>query len=83
MASLLQEMKKADGRHLYTTTSFTFEKGHGDWPEPDDDFFVTQWTRKGWVRGQGVFNEETPSFEKDYHSSVEGMQVPLVTHEVG
>lgn len=45
--------------------------------------FVTQWTRKGWVRGQGVFNEESPSFEKDYRSSVEGMQVPLVTHEVG
>ena len=65
MTSLLQEMKKADGRHLYTTTSFTFEKGHGEWPEPDDDFFVTQWTSKGWVRGQGVLNEESPSFEKE------------------
>lgn len=83
MGSLLKEMKREDSRHLYTTTSFTFEKGHGDWPEPDDDYFVTQWTRKGWVRGQGVFNEEPPSFEKDYYGSVEGMQVPLVTHEVG
>lgn len=83
MADLLQEMKEADDRHLYTTTSFTFEKGHGDWPEPGDDYFVTQWTRNGWVRGQGVFNEEPPSFERDFHTSVEGMQVPLVTHEVG
>ena len=52
LASMLGEMKAADDRHLYTTTSFTFEKGHGDWPEKQDDFFVTQWTKKGWVRGQ-------------------------------
>lgn len=83
MGSLLKEMKREDDRHLYTTTSFTFEKGHGVWPEMDDDYFVTQWTSKGWVRGQGVFNQEPPSFEKDFHASVEGMQVPLVTHEVG
>ena len=51
LASMLGEMKAADDRHLYTTTSFTFEKGHGDWPENQDDFFVTQWTKKGWVRG--------------------------------
>lgn len=30
LASMLGEMKAADDRHLYTTTSFTFEKGHGD-----------------------------------------------------
>lgn len=80
---MLGEMKAADDRHLYTTTSFTFEKGHGDWPEKQDDFFVTQWTKKGWVRGQGVFNQELPSFDKDFRASIEGMEVPLVTHEVG
>lgn len=83
MGSMLKEMKEADSRHLYTTTSFTFEKGHGVWPEPDDDFFVTQWTNKGWVRGQGVFNEQQPSFDKDFSAAIEGMNVPLVTHEVG
>lgn len=83
MGSMLKEMKEADARHLYTTTSFTFEKGHGVWPEPDDDFFVTQWTDKGWVRGQGVFNEQQPSFDKDFRAAIEGMNVPLVTHEVG
>ena len=83
LASMLGEMKAADDRHLYTTTSFTFEKGHGDWPENQDDFFVTQWTKKGWVRGQGVFNQELPSFDKDFRASIEGMEVPLVTHEVG
>ena len=83
MESLLKDMKKADDRRLYTTTSFTFEKGHGDRPEANDDFFVTQWTRKGWVRGQGVFNQEPPSFEKDFRASLEDIQIPLITHEVG
>lgn len=83
LGSLLNHVKAKDPRHLYTTTSFTFERGHGDWPETDDDFFITQWTKKGWVRGQGVFNTEPPRFDKDYSASVEGMKVPLITHEVG
>lgn len=31
----------------------------------------------------GVFNQEVPSFDKNYNASVEGMEVPLITHEVG
>ena len=46
LGGLLDSVKALDSRHLYTTTSFTFEKGHGDWPEPHDDFFITQWTKK-------------------------------------
>lgn len=80
---MLKEMKEADTRHLYTTTSYTFERGHGAWPEPNDDFFITQKTKKGWIRGQGVFNQEKPSFDKDFRASVDGMEVPTVTHEVG
>lgn len=83
LTKLMNSLRAKDDRHLYTTTSFTFEKGHGDWPEPEDDFFITQWTKKGWVRGQGVFNSESPTFNKDYVASVEGMTVPLVTHEIG
>ncbi|WP_281225719.1 glycoside hydrolase family 2 protein [Flavobacterium aquiphilum] len=83
LTKLMNSLSAKDDRHLYTTTSFTFEKGHGDWPEPADDFFITQWTKKGWVRGQGVFNSESPTFNKDYVASVEGMTVPLVTHEIG
>ncbi|WP_348822905.1 sugar-binding domain-containing protein [Flavobacterium aestuarii] len=83
LTKLMNSLRAKDDRHLYTTTSFTFEKGHGDWPEPEDDFFITQWTKKGWVRGQGVFNSESPTFNKDYAASVEGMTVPLVTHEIG
>jgi len=81
--SFVKQLKAKDKRHLYATTSFTFEKGHGNWPEPEDDFFITQTTKNGWVRGQGVFDVESPTFNKDYSASVEGMTVPLVTHEIG
>lgn len=83
LAKMLTHLKQKDDRHLYTTTSFTFEKGHGDWPEVEDDFFITQWTKKGWVRGQGVFNSESPTFDKDYSQAVDSMIVPLITHEIG
>lgn len=83
LGDLLKTVKAADPRHLYTTTSFTFERGHGDWPEKNDDFFVTQWTKKGWVRGQGVFDVKAPGFNKDYSASVDSMPVPVVTHEIG
>lgn len=83
MGKLIKHVKDQDSRHLYTTTSFTFEPGHGDWPEPNDEFFVTQRTKKGWVRGQGVFDSEKPSFNHDYSEATAGMPVPLVTHEIG
>ena len=81
--SFVDYLKTKDPRHLYTNTSYTFEKGHGDWPEKNDDFFITQTTKKGWVRGQGIFDSERPSFNKDYSASVEGLPVPLITHEIG
>ncbi|MDR2919461.1 MAG: glycoside hydrolase family 2 [Tannerella sp.] len=83
LRDLMMYLKQKDSRHLYTTTSFTFEKGHGDWPESDDDFFITQWTKNGWVRGQGIFNTEPPCFNKDYAEAVKDMTVPLITHEIG
>ena len=79
---LLKYVKK-DNRRLYTTTSFTFEKGHGDWPEAHDDYWVSQWSKKGWLRGQGVFEERPVSFEQDYSSAIDSLPVPVVTHEIG
>ena len=76
-------MKRQDNRHLHATTTFTFEQGHGTQPEPEDDFFVTQWTDKGWIRGQGVFDAEEPNFNKDYRKAAEGIKVPLISHEIG
>ena len=82
LEALLMHVKK-DPRRLYTTTSFTFEKGHGDWPEPKDDFWVSQWSKKGWLRGQGVFEERPVSFMQDYSSAVDSLPVPVITHEIG
>lgn len=83
MNSMVEKMKQEDPRHLYAATSFSFSGGHGGHPEPYDDFMVTQWTDNGWVRGQGVFNAEPPSFAKDYRASMAGIGVPLVSHEIG
>jgi hypothetical protein len=81
--NLVLKLKNQDRRHLYTTTSFTFEPGHGKFPEPVDDFFITQYTDSGWVRGQGVFDTEVPNFETDYTHAVKHLPVPLITHEIG
>lgn len=80
---LLIHVKKQDPRRLYTTTTFTFEKGHGDWPELHDDYWVSQWSKKGWLRGQGVFEDQPVCFSKDYSSAIESLPVPVVTHEIG
>ena len=83
LGNIVSELKKKDNRHLYTTSTFTFEEGHGKAPEPNDDYFITQWTEKGWIRGQGFFNQYPPSFDKDYRSAVDDIEIPLVSHEIG
>ncbi|MDF9832668.1 hypothetical protein M2103_000882 [Ereboglobus sp. PH5-5] len=80
---LVGELRAEDSRRLYTTTSFTFKKGHGRSPEPQDEFFITQYTNDGWVRGQGVFNEKPPSFDNDYSHAAKNIKVPIITHEIG
>lgn len=81
--ALVTRLKKSDARHLYATTTYSFQPPHGAWPEPSDDYFITQQTKLGWVRGQGVFNQSAPSFKEDFSASIAGLPVPLVTHEVG
>ncbi|MGE8243947.1 MAG: sugar-binding domain-containing protein [Sphingobacterium sp.] len=81
--ALVKKLKDKDKRHLYTATSFTFQQAHGIVGEPFDDFLITQWTAKGWVRGQGVFNSEPPVFNKNYSASLDGVSIPVVTHEIG
>jgi len=80
---LVGGLKKIDPRHLYTTTTFSFQKGGPSSPQPEDDFFVTQWTKKGWVRGQGIFNDKTPEFGKDYSQEISDIGVPIISHEIG
>lgn len=81
--AMAKYMKEQDNRRLYTTTTFTFEKGHGGHPEPEDEFFITQWTDNGWIRGQGIFDQEPPCFNKDYSAATQEVSVPLISHEIG
>ena len=83
LKELIIEAKAKDNRHLSATTTFTFEKGHGKWPEKEDEYFITQYTRKDWVRGQGIFNTFPPDFYKDYAKAVDSVPVPIISHEIG
>lgn len=80
---MIDSLKLMDDRHLYANTAYTFERGHGDRPEYNDDFLITQRTVDGWVRGQGVFNSQPPAFNTNYEQSVVNTQVPIITHEIG
>lgn len=80
---LVETLKETDDRRLYSTTTFSFQKGAGAVPQPQDDFFVTQWTDKGWIRGQGIFNAEAPHFNKDYSNEMNHIQLPVISHEIG
>lgn len=80
---LVNLLRQKDKRHLYTTTTFTFQKAITGAPQPADDYFITQWTKKGWVRGQGVFNDLPPDFSSDYSKPLDETHIPTITHEIG
>jgi hypothetical protein len=77
------ELKKMDNKRLFATTSFSFQKPTGTRPEQEDEFFIAQWTDKGWIRGQGIFNDKPPHFNADYSGNSDHIQVPLISHEIG
>ena len=83
LGKLTDSLRKADSRHMYATTSFTFQKGITGMPQPADDFFVTQWTNNGWIRGQGIFNDKPPDFSTDYATALKQIKVPVISHEIG
>lgn len=80
---MTKRLKSKDNRRLYATTSFSFQKPSGTRPEVEDEFFITQWTDKGWIRGQGIFNDKAPSFDEDYSENMEHIDVPVISHEIG
>ena len=80
---LMMSFKNRDSRYLYTSTAFTFKYDFNNWPEKNDDFWITQWTSKGWVRGQGVFDDYPVSFDMDYSAALDSLTVPVITHEIG
>lgn len=82
MDQLLKHLRDSDPDKVFTSTSFAFSP-RGKTPGPRDDFFVSQETASGWVRGQGFINQTKPNTDSDYAAGVSSIKVPLVTHEVG
>jgi hypothetical protein len=80
---LVKRLKDADDRRLYTATAFTFQEDHWGFHEPYDDFYITQWTDSGWVRGQGVFDQYSPDFRHNYSKAIEHIEIPVISHEIG
>ncbi|MFK7911443.1 MAG: sulfatase-like hydrolase/transferase [Akkermansiaceae bacterium] len=82
MDQLVEHFRKIEPHLLYTSTAYSFTN-RGLLPGPSDDFFITQRSKSGWVRGQGFLNENFPSTDTDYAPGLECLNIPLVTHEVG
>lgn len=81
-----------DPRHLYTSTTHPYRS---DAPARIDDFYVSAWPVSGkeplcgirWGGGRVIdtsrFNTRPPETVFDYGPSLEGLDRPLLTHEVG
>lgn len=82
MDRLVEQLRAVEPELLYTSTSFAFSP-RGKMPGPADDFFISQQTESGWVRGQGFLNSTFPSTDTDYAEGASCVDIPLVTHEVG
>jgi hypothetical protein len=82
LSDLVRRCRQKDPRHLYTcATGAGIHKAlNSDFA---DDYFVEPATPKGWVRGQGVFEAKPPATDYDYRASLEGLDRPLMTHEMG
>lgn len=82
MDRLVKHFRGIDPDKLLTSTAFSFSP-RGKAPGPEDDFFISQETNSGWVRGQGFINQTPPNTTSDYSEGLSSIRIPLVTHEVG
>ena len=82
MDRLVEHFRGIEPGRLFTSTAFSFTpRGHA--PGPQDDYFISQQTHSGWVRGQGFLNQTPPNTTSDYSAGLSSIPIPLVTHEVG
>ena len=82
MDKLIEHLRSVDPRPKYTSTSFAFSP-RGGLPGRADDYFISQQTKSGWVRGQGFLNQTRPNTVSDYADGLKCLKIPLLTHEVG
>jgi hypothetical protein len=82
MDAFVARLRKLEPKLMFTSTTFAFSP-RGKSPGPEDDFFISQETSCGWVRGQGFLNNTKPNTVSDYSEGAACIPMPLVTHEVG
>ena len=82
MDRMVERLRMHAPHLLYTSTTYSFSK-RGALSGPADDFFISQKTQTGWVRGQGFINQTWPTTISDYVEGLSCLEIPLITHEVG
>jgi hypothetical protein len=80
MDSLVNELKKSDGRHLYTYSTNNGRETPGD----TSDYWVTEETKQGRLRiDKTRFGTKNAGTEYDFSKAIAGFRVPVVAHELG
>ncbi|MGH7980495.1 MAG: sugar-binding domain-containing protein, partial [Limisphaerales bacterium] len=75
--------RKLDPQLLYDSTTYPSSKERGKMPEPADDYYISQDTKNGRARGQGIFENTAPNTETNYERVISCIPVPFISHEVG
>lgn len=83
LGEMVNELKRQDDRRLYTSTAYSLHKPRSLWPLEADQFYVASRTEKGWIRGQGFFNDNSPSFDRDHSANSDYIDIPMISHEIG
>ena len=71
--------RKIDPQLLYACSTYPSNKI----PEPADDYYISQDTKKGRARGQDIFEDNQPNTETNFSPAASAIKIPLISHEVG
>ena len=77
LMNLVRELKLADPRILYTSTT------HPAFRSSSDDYFDAAYTPGGLVRGASAAASGRPGFDGTFTAGATPMDRPLVAHEIG
>lgn len=86
--SFVLQGREGDPRHLYcTAANNAAEPGVGIQPRPTDEFYVAHEVRIGDMRDvrrcEHLFRQKAPETTGDYAYTLDSIDVPTISHEVG
>lgn len=79
---LENHFRKLDPELLYDSTTYP-SSTRGKVPEPADDYYISQDTKAGRARGQGIFENTVPNTAANFEQAIAPIPVPFISHEVG